>query len=231
MKPTTKKRIKQVFTVLGSIVGLLVVLLLVDYGLTMREEAILKDKADRMFRLQKQANYYIAADIRDIAYTPDIEKTEKYEMILRIDNVADEPVYVSHPEVQVYMATSKLSWIEQPVIEKPGEPVEQMYKVEDKSIPIKKLFTIDSDIPYLTNNEMGYYIQLKVVIRLNVMPESGFKEGEVVERKAPTFCFVKPYYISREKIREVMEWGKTEVPIYLPVTAWRKWDREKNRME
>ena len=222
---------KLVFKFLGGIIVLLVVLLAIDYGLTKREESILKERADRMFLLQKQANYYIAADIRDIVYTPDIEQTEQYEMILRIDNVADEPVYVSHPEAQVYMATSKVSWTELPVIEKPGEPVEQMYKVEDKSIPIVKLFTIDSGIPYLMNNEMGYYIQLKVVIRLNVMPESGFKEGEVVERKAPTFCFVKPYYISREKTREVMEWGKTKVPIYLPVTAWRKWDRQNNRME
>ncbi len=231
MKPTIKKRIKQVFAVLGGLIGLLVILLVIDYGLTMREEAILKDKAERMFKLQKQANYYIAADIRDIVYTPDIENTEKYEMILRIDNVADEPVYVSHPEAQVYMATSKVSWIELPLIEKPDEPVEQMYKVEELSIPIKKLFTIDSDIPYLMNDEMGYYMQLKVVIRLNVLPESGFKEGEVVERKAPTFCFVKPYYISREKIRETMEWGKTQVPEYIPVTAWRKWNRQTGMME
>ena len=231
MKPSTKRRVKQVFTVLGSIVALLTVVILIDYGVGQKQDAIVKEKADRMLQLQKQAFYYISADIRDVGYTPDIESTDDYEVIIRIDNVADEPVYVSHPEAQVYMATSKVSWIELPLIEKPGEPVEQMYKVEEKSIPIKKLFTIDRDIPYLTNNEMGQYIQLKVVIRLNVMPESGFKEGEVVERKAPTFCFVKPYYISREKIREVMEWGETEVPIYLPVTAWRKWDRQNNRME
>jgi hypothetical protein len=78
---------------------------------------------------------------------------------------------------------------------------------------------------------MGYYMQLKVVIRLNVLPESGFKEGEVVERKAPAFCFVKPYYISKEQIRETMEWGKTEVPDYIPVTAWRKWNRQTGMME
>ncbi len=230
MKPTTKKRIKQVVTVLGSILALLTVLILIDYGIAQRQDSIIKEKADRMLQLQKQAFYYISADIRDVVYTPDIENTDEYEVKVRIDNIADEPVYVSHPELQAYMSTGKASWIEVPFKEKPGEPVEQMYKVEEKSLIIKKLLTIDRDIPY-TINKMGYYMRLKTVIRMNIMPESGFKEGEIVERKGPAVIFVKPYYISRQKMREVMEWGETKVPIYMPITAFRKWNREKNRPE
>jgi hypothetical protein len=202
MKPTTKKRIKQVLTTSGSIVALLAIVILIDYGVAQRQDVIIKEKADRMLQLQKQAFYYISADIRD----------------------------VSHPEAQAYMSTGKASGIEVPFKEKPGEPVEQMYKVEEKSLIIKKLLTIDRDIPY-TINKMGYYMRLKTVIRLNIMPESGFKEGEIVERKGPAVIFVKPYYISRQKMREVMEWGKTKVPIYMPITAFRKWDRENNRPE
>ena len=230
MKPTTKKRLRQVVTVLGSIVALLAVLILIDYGVAQRQDAILKERTARMLQLQKQAFYYISADIRDVVYTPDIESTDEYEVIIRIDNVADEPVYVSHPEVQAYMSTGRTSWIEVPFKEKPGEPVEQMYKVEDKSLIIKKLLTIDRDLPY-TINKMGYYMRIKTVIRLNIMPESGFKKGEIVERKGPAVIFVKPYYISRQKMREVMEWGETKVPIYMPITAFRKWDRENNRPE
>ncbi len=231
MKPTTKKRLKQVFITLGSIIALLAIVLLIDYGVAQRQDAIIKEKADRMLQLQKQAFYYISADIRDVVYTPDIESTDEYEVIIRIDNVFDEePVYVSHPELQAYMSTGSASWIELPFKEKPGEPVEQMYKVEGKSLIIKKLLTIDKDIPY-TINKMGYYMRIKTVVRLNIMPESGFQEGEIVERKGPAVIFVKPYYISREKMREVMEWGETKVPIYMPITAFRKWDKEKNRPE
>jgi hypothetical protein len=230
MKPTTKKRIKQVVIGLGSILALLAIIILIDYGVGQRQDAIIKEKADKMLQLQKQAFYYISADIRDVTYTPDIEKTDEYEVTIRIDNVADEPVYVSHPEVQAYMSTGVSSWIELPFKEKPGEPVEQMYKVEDMSLIIKKLLTIDRDIPY-TINKMGYYMRIKSVIRLYVMPESGFKEGEIVERKGPAVIFIKPYYISREKMREVMEWGETKVPIYMPITAFRKWDRKNNKPE
>ena len=56
-----------------------------------------------------------------------------------------------------------------------------------------------------------------------VLPESGFKEGEVAERRSSTHVYLKPYYISDDEIREVIDFGDTKVPAYMPITAFRNW--------
>ena len=67
-------------------------------------------------------------------------------------------------------------------------------------------------------------MHIKFVFTMYVLPESGFKEGEVVERKSSSFIYLKPYYVSDAEIREEIDWGKTEVPIYMPITSFRNWD-------
>jgi hypothetical protein len=210
---------------LATVGGLLVMFLLIDYAIGRKQRAIVTEREAKIKRLEEQAFLWISAEIRDITYPADIESSEQYEALLRVDSVADEPVYVSHPLVQAYMQTGKVSWIELPVEDKKGEPKEQMYKIEDNRLRIRKLLTIDRSIPY-NRYLIRKYMHIKFVVSMNVLPESGFKEGEVVERRSSTFIYLKPYYVSRREIREEIDWGDTRVPVFMPITSFRNWDME-----
>jgi hypothetical protein len=210
---------------LVTLLGIIIIVVVVDYHIGQKQEAFIKEKEEKIRRLEEQAFYMLSVEIRDIKETEDIESTEKYEALLRIDNVADEPVYISHPYIKAFVQTGEISWTELPVQDKGGS--EQMYKVEeDGQTVFRKMVTISRDIPY---NEylIRKYMHVKFYIIMYVLPESGFKEGEVVERRSSTFVYLKPYYVSEEEIREVIDFGDTEVPTHMPITAFRNWSKTK----
>lgn len=210
---------------LAVILGIIAIAVVVDYQVGRKQEAIIKEKEEKIRHLEEQAFYMLSAEIRDITESEDIERSEKYETLLRVDNVADEPVYISHPHIKAFVQTGEISWTEVPVQDMGGR--EQMYKVEEDGQAIfKKAVTISRDLPY---NEylIRKYMHVKFYIVMYVLPESGFKEGEVVERRSSTFVYLKPYYVSKKEIREVIDFGETEVPIHMPITAFRNWTETK----
>ena len=97
---------------LVSLFGIILIILLADYYVGKKQDEIIKAKEAKIERLEEQASYMLSADIRDIQETVDIEMSEKYEVTLRVDNVADEPVYISHPYVKALVQTGKISWTE-----------------------------------------------------------------------------------------------------------------------
>jgi hypothetical protein len=207
---------------LVSLFGIILIIFLVDYYVGKKQDEIIKAKEAKIERLEEQASYMLSADIRDIQETVDIEMSEKYEVTLRIDNVADEPVYISHPYVKALVQTGKISWTEVSVKDK-KEKNDQVYKIEEEGQSVfRKIVTISRDIPY---NEylIRKYMHIRFYIFMYVLPESGFKEGEVAERRSSTYVYLKPYYISDDEIREVIDFGDTKVPSYMPITAFRNW--------
>lgn len=208
-----------------SLAGIAAMLLTADFLVGKQEQDIIDAKEARVKKLEEQAFYMLSADIRDIRETEDIEKREIYEAVLRIDNVADESVYVSHPHVKAFVQTGSISWMEVPVADKDEGRKKQVYKIEPRggSAVYEKLLTISHELPY-NQRLMPKYMHVRFHIFLYVMPESGFREGEVVERRGSTFVFLKPYYIGEEEIREVIDFGETKVPTYIPITGFRNWD-------
>lgn len=205
------------------LVGIILTIFVVDYFVSKRQQAIINEREARIKRLERQAFYMLSAEVRDIEETGDISKTEKYEATLRIDNVADETAYISHPHVKAYIQTGEFSWTEVPVQDKEPGKAEQVYRIEPEGQVIyKKLVTINRAIPY-NRYLMPRYMHVRFYISMYVLPESGFKEGEVVERRSSTYVYLKPYYISEKEIREVIDFGETKVPVYMPITAFRKW--------
>lgn len=211
----------------ASFFVIILIIIGVDFYVGEKQEAIIKEKEEKINRLEKQAFYMLSAEIRNIKETDDIESSEAYEALLRIDNVADEPVYISHPYVKAFVQTGKISWTEVPIIDKTGDKKEQMYKIdEEDQLVFRKMVTISRELPY---NEylIRKYMHVKFYIIMYVLPESGFKEGEVVERRSSTHVYLKPYYVSKEEIRKVIDFGNTPVPTYMPITAFRKWNPTK----
>lgn len=194
-----------------------------DYFIGKKQITIIKEREAKIKRLEEQAFYMLSADIRDIQETKDIETSNKYEALLRVDNVADEPVFISHPYVKAFVQTGTISWTEVPVQEKDNDTVEQMYKIDEEGQNVfRKIITIARNLPY---NEylIRKYMHVKFYTVFYVLPESGFKEGEVVERRSSTHVYLKPFFISNEEIREVIDFGDTKVPVYMPITSFRKW--------
>jgi hypothetical protein len=201
--------------------------LTLDYLIGRKQEAIISEKIARIRQLEIQAFYMLSAEIRNVEETSDVKKSGKYEVLLRIDNVGDEPAYISHPEVKAFVQTGRISWTEVPVSEKKAEIGKQMYVIDKQEQTVfRKLVTIDRHLPY-NQHLMPKYMHVRFYIVMYVLPESGFKGGEVVERRSSTYVYVKPFYVSNEEIRKVIDFGDTEVPTYMPITAFRNWSKTK----
>ena len=110
-----------------------------------------------------------------------------------------------------------------PVNDKENEKREQIYKVNQEGrMLFKKILTISHNIPY-NQYLMPKYMHIRFDISMFVLTESSFKSEEVVERRASTYCYLKPYYISDNEIRKVIDFGDTKVPAYMPITVFRNW--------
>ncbi len=208
------------------VITTIVVVLLADIFVGRWQEGIIREKEAAIKRLEEQAFRMLSVDIRDIMETDNIVQTGNYEAVIRIDNVGAEPTYLTHPFVKAYIQTGTISWTEVPVAEKAGEKQEQVYKIAEGSLLIKKILTVPLRLPY-NKYLIPKYMHVRFYITMNVLPESGFKEGEVVERKSDIYVYLKPYWISAKEIAGAIDFGETKIPVYMPISGFRNWNEVK----
>jgi hypothetical protein len=199
--------------IVSAILIIIALLVLIDYGVGKKQEAILREIVAKKERLSKLANYMILPDIHDAW---DIKgEPEKYEAVIKIDNVADEVVYVTYPEVKAYVQTN-FYWQEVPVHDQEGGTRTQLAELDTGQYLYHKVIIIDRDIdyaPYL----VPYYMHVRFRISVYVLPESVFEEEEVIERYTDVYIYLKPSYISDETILKEMTWEEDKVPIMIPM--------------
>lgn len=209
---------------LAAVLSLVLTGVAIDYVVGARQEAIIKVREAKIRELETQAFRMLSVDVRDITETSDIKNTWQYAVTVRIDNVADEPVYISYPEVRAFMQVGTISWIELPIVHGTAEKKEQMYKLPSGTHPFQRILTIDPKTPY-NRYLIPKYMHVRFLIRFSVLPESGFREGEVVERKSETYIYLKPFWITEKEISAVIDFGETRVPVYMPITGFRNWSK------
>jgi hypothetical protein len=205
-----------------AIVAIILAVLAIDMYVGHRQELVIREKEAAIKRLEDQASRMLSVDIRDITETYGIAQTGRYEATIRIDNVGEEPAYLTHPLVKAYIQTGTISWTEVPVADKAGEKQEQVYKIEEGHLLFKKILTVTRRLPY-NKYLIPKYMHVRFYITMDVLPESGFKEGEVVERKSDIYVYLKPYWISAQEIAQAIDFGQTKIPIYMPISAFRNW--------
>lgn len=206
-----------------GIAAIIVAVLIADMVVGRWQQAIIKEKEATIKRLEAQAFRMLSVDIRDIAETASINQTGRYEATIRIDNVGEEPAYLTHPLVKAYIQTGPISWTEVPMAEKAGEKQEQVYKIAEGSLLFRKILTVPRHLPY-NKYLIPKYMHVRFYITMDVLPESGFKEGEVVERKSDIYVYLKPYWTSAKEIAEAIDFGETKIPVYMPISAFRNWN-------
>jgi hypothetical protein len=195
------------------ILGIILVIFSVDFYIGKKQDAIIRAKEAKKEELKKLANYMVLPDIHDAW---DISnKPEKYEAVIKIDMVADEPVYVTHPRVMTYIQTGTL-WTEIPAEDKDYEKKEQIYKLETGQYLYRYIITIDRNIKYAHYLVYGY-MHVRFHISLFVLPESAFKEEEVVERYTDVYIYLKPFYMNDEEILAQVEFVDNNVPVMIPM--------------
>jgi len=228
MEPKTNSYIRKMLSLLRSrkvlilLSGAVIIVLIVDYYVAERQEAAIKAREAKIKLLEQQAFYMLSVDVRDIKETGDIWKSWKYAATVRIDNVAEEPVYIDYPEVRAFIQVGAISWMEIPVSDAGLGKKEQMYKLDTGPHRFHRILTVNPKIPY-NRYLIPKYMHIRFIIRMSVLPESGFKEGEVVERKSDTYVYLKPFWISEKEIAEAIDWGDTKIPVYMPITSFRNW--------
>jgi hypothetical protein len=198
---------------IAAILCIIAVFFLGDYYIGQKQESIIRERDAKKQRLEKLAFYMIFPDIQDawdISGAP-----EKYEAVLKIDNLADEPVYATHPEVRAYVQTGTF-WMEVPIHDKEKEKHEQIIKLEKGQHIYKKIVTIKRDIKY-TFYQMYGYMHVRFHISMFVVPQSVFKEEEVIERVNDVYMYLKPYFISDKEILKQAAFPNNKVPTMIPM--------------
>lgn len=206
------------------LVAIVLLALAIDYYVAEQQEAIIRAREERIKKLEKQALYMLSVDVRDIRETQDIQKSGKYATTVRIDNVADEPVYIDYPEVRALIQVGTISWMEVPLTDAEPDKKEQMYKLDTGPHAFQRILTIDPKIPY-NRYLIPKYMHIRFLVRMSVLPESGFREGEIFDRKNDTYVYLKPFWITEKEISAVLDFGDTKVPVYMPITGFRNWDK------
>ena len=196
-----------------SILGIVLLFLVADYLVGMKEASIIREKEIKKEKLEKLAFYLIVPDIEDAG---DIKGAPgQYKVVIRIDNLADEPVYITYPRAIAYVQTGTF-WTEVPIRE--GEKVadEQVIKLEPGSHRYRKIVTIDRSIKY-TFYQMYGYMHVRVRVAMFVLPESAFKEEEVIDRYSDNYMYLKPYYITDREIARQVKFPDNNVPTMIPM--------------
>lgn len=198
---------------LGVVLCILAIFFLGDYVIGQKQDSIILERDAKKQRLEKLAFRMILPDIsdaREISGAP-----EKYEAVLTVDNLADEPVYATHPEVTAYVQTGTY-WTEVPIHDKETEKREQVYKLEKGLHSYKKIVTIKRDLKY-TFYQMYGYMHVRYHISMYVLPQSVFKEEEVIERVNDVYMYLKPYYMSDKEVLRQVSFPDNKVPTMIPM--------------
>jgi hypothetical protein len=207
-----------------AIVTTILAVLAADIYIGHRQETFLREREAKIKRLEEQAFRMLSVDIRDIVETAGISQTGHYEAVIRIDNVGEEPAYLTHPSVKAYVQIGTISWTEVSVSENARAKQEQIYKIEARPLLFRKILTIPRNLPY-NKYLIPKYMHVRFYVTMYVLPESGFHEGEVVERKSDTYVYLKPYWISAQEIAHAIDFGRTKIPVYMPISAFRNWNQ------
>jgi hypothetical protein len=199
--------------IVPAALAVIALLVLIDYGVGKKQETILREIVAKKERLSKMANYMILPDIHDAW---DIKgEPGKYEAVIKIDNVADEVIYVTYPEVKAYVQTS-FYWQELPVHDPEGVTKTQLSVLDTGQYLYHNIISIDKNIEY-TPYQVPYYMHVRFRISVYVLPESVFDEKELLERYTDVYFYLKPFFINDETILKEMTWEENKVPIMIPM--------------
>jgi hypothetical protein len=203
-------RKKKVFAVL---LGIILVFFVTDYLVGRKEATVIKEKEARKERLEKMAFYMIVPDIQDARAIKN--RHGEYEAVIKIENLADEPVYITYPRVVTYVQTGTF-WTEVPVREGNKGIQEQVLRLERGVHLYRKIVTISRAIKY-TYYQMFGYMHVRFRISMFVLPESAFKEEDVIERYSDSYIYLKPYYMSDREIARQVAFPDNKIPTMIPM--------------
>lgn len=198
---------------LAVVLTILAVIILGDYLIGQKQDAIIRERDARKQRLEKLAFYMIFPDISDAWAIPGAPG--QYEAVLKIDNLADEPVYATHPQVTAYVQSGTF-WTEVPIRDKETEKREQVYKLEKGQHLYRKIVTIDRGLKYSFYQMYGY-MHVRFHVSMFVVPQSAFKEEEVIDRVNDVYMYLKPYFISDRDILQKVTFADKKVPTMIPM--------------
>jgi len=213
--------------IIAVIFGILLFLFLLDWYIGIKERSIVREREAKREKLERLAFFMILPDIYDVK---DIKnRPEEYETIIKVENLTDEPVYITHPEVKAYVQTGTF-WTEVPVHEDQNEKKEQIYRLDPGIHLYKKIVTISRNIKY-AYYMIPYYMHVRFHISFFVLPESAFKEktqtredqrlfegtGDVVERYTDVYIYLKPYFVDEELISKELKFPDKKVPVMIPM--------------
>jgi hypothetical protein len=198
---------------LASVLGVILLFFIADYLVGLKQAAIIREKEAKKERLEKLAFYLIVPDIEDAR---DIKEAPgQYEIVIKIENLADEPVYMTYPQAVAYVQTGTF-WTEVPVREKEHTAEEQVIRIDPGLHRYRKIITINRSIKY-TYYQMFGYMHVRIRISLFVLPESAFKEEEVVDRYSDAYMYLKPYYMTDREIARQVTFPDNKVPVMIPM--------------
>jgi len=196
-----------------ALLCIIAIFLLADFFIGQRQESIIRERDAKKQQLERLAFFMIFPDVQDawdIAGAP-----EEYEAVLKIDALADEPVYATHPEVRAYVQTGTF-WTEVPIRDKEKGKHEQIIKLDKGQHFYKKIITIKRNIKY-TFYQMFGYMHVRLHISMFVVPQSVFKEEEVIERVNDVYMYLKPYFLSDREILQQVKFPDNKVPTMIPM--------------
>lgn len=198
---------------IAVVLCIIAIFFLGDYYIGQKQESIIKEKEAKKQRLEKLAFYMVFPDIQDAWDVPGAP--EKYEAVLKIDNLADEPVYSTYPEIRAYVQSGTY-WTEVPVHDKEKGEHGQIIKLEKGQHLYHKIVTIKRDIKY-TFYQMYGYMHVRFHISMFVVPQSVFKEEEVIERVNDVYIYLKPFFITDREILNQVTFADDNVPVMIPM--------------
>jgi hypothetical protein len=197
----------------ASIIGVILLFFVADYLVGLKEAAIVREKEAKKARLEKLAFYLIVPDVEDAR---DIKEAQgQYEIVIRIENLSDEPVYITYPQAVAYVQTGTF-WTEVPVREGERAAEEQVIRIDPGLHRYRKIITISRSIKY-TYYQMFGYMHVRIRISLFVLPESAFQEEEVVDRYSDAYMYLKPYYITDREIAQQVKFPDDKIPVMIPM--------------
>jgi hypothetical protein len=198
---------------IAAIVCVIALFLLGDYFIGLHEDSIIRNKEAKKQRLEKLAFYMVFPDIQDAW---DVHGAPgQYEAVLKVENLADEPLYATYPEVRAYVQSGTY-WTEVPIRDKVKETHGQIMKLEKGVHLYNKTMTIDRGIKY-TFYQMYGYMHVRFHISMFVVPESVFKEEEVIERVNDVYIYLKPFFLTDKDILKQVYFADNKVPVMIPM--------------
>jgi len=196
-----------------ALLCIIAIFFLADYLIGQRQESIIRERDAKKQQLERLAFFMVFPDVQDAGAVAGVP--EEHEAVLKIDALADEPIYATYPEVRAYVQTGTF-WTEVPIRDKEKGKHEQIIKLDKGQHLYKKIITIKRDIKY-TFYQMFGYMHVRLHISMFVVPQSVFKEEEVIDRANDVYMYLKPYFLSDREILKQVKFPNNKVPTMIPM--------------